>query len=240
MDLRANGACRSPFPCLLTAWTVAACVCIIMACNSDGPAPQTGRTAAAPLSVYEGTIVALGDSLTAGFGVPEDQAYPARLARKLKTDGYHFEVINAGISGETSSGVRARVEWILASQKPDIVILETGANDGLQGQDPDLLKKNLGELLAAMKVRGIVVVLAGMRMLPNLGIEYAKAFDGVYPQVAATHEVIYMPFFLGSVTGRDRLNQPDRLHPNSQGYERIVEDLYPYVLQAIERFRDNH
>jgi acyl-CoA thioesterase-1 len=236
MDLR-NGPWRSPIVRLLTACTFLICACGVMACNSDRPAPQAGRTATAPLSAYEGTIVALGDSLTAGFGVPEDKAYPARLARKLKAEGYYFEVINAGISGETSSGVRERVEWILASQEPDIVILETGANDGLQGQDPGLLKKNLEELLAGMKARGIVVVLAGMRLLPNFGITHARAFDEVYPRVAATHEVIYMPFFLESVAGRARFNQPDRLHPNSQGYERIVEDLYPYVLEAIERFR---
>jgi acyl-CoA thioesterase-1 len=220
-----------------TAWKILAIACIVMACNSDHPAPETTRTAPGPQAAYEGTIVALGDSLSAGFGVAEDQAYPARLARKLEADGYHFDVINAGISGETSSGTLARIQWVLASLEPDIVILETGANDGLRGQDPDLLKKNLEELLARLKARNIVVILAGMRMLPNLGPAYTQDFERVYPRVAEAHEVIFIPFFLESVAGRSRYNQPDKLHPNAQGYARIVEDLYPYVLQAIERYR---
>ena len=219
------------------AWKFLMLACMLMACNSDHPASDTGRTVSSPATAYEGTIVALGDSLSAGFGVDEDEAYPALLARKLAADGYHFKVVNAGVSGETSSGVRERIQWVLSSLEPDIVILETGANDGLRGQDPELLKKNLEELLARFKARNIVVVLAGMRMLPNLGIAYTQAFDAVYPQVAEAHEVIFMPFFLESVTGRPSFNQPDKLHPNARGYERIVEDLYPYVLKAIKRFR---
>ena len=221
----------------LIAWKILAVVCIVMACKFDHPVTETGGSISEPAASYEGTIVALGDSLTAGFGVSEDQAYPARLARKLEADGYRFEVVNAGISGETSSGVRARVQGILSALKPDIVILETGANDGLQGQEPELLKKNLEELLSRMKAQNIVVVLAGMRMLPSLRPGYAQAFDDVYPRVAGTHDVIFMPFFLQSVAGRTRFNQPDKLHPNSQGYERITEDIYPYVLQAIARYR---
>ena len=208
-----------------------------MAGNSDHPGWQTRMTARKPGAVCEGTIVAVGDSLTAGFGVSADLAYPARLARKLEADGYHFKVVNAGLSGETSSGVRVRAQWLLSSLEPDILILETGANDSIQGQHPDLLKNNLEALLTWMKDRNIVVVLAGMRMLPSLGVAYVQAFDGVYPRIAETHDVIFMPFFLSSVAGKPPYNQPDGLHPNSQGYERIVEDLYPYVLKAIERFR---
>jgi acyl-CoA thioesterase-1 len=237
MNRHRNHCWRSISSRRLAAWAILAIVCTAMACNSDHPTPETGQTASAPGVEYEGTIVALGDSLTAGYGVPEDEAYPARLARRLEADGYRFEVINAGISGETSSGVRSRIQWVLSSLKPDIVILETGANDGLRGQDPGLLQKNMEELLARMRNRNIVVVLAGMRMLPNLGIEYTQAFDDVYPRVAATNGVIFMPFFLGSVAGRTRFTLPDKLHPNSEGYERIVEDIYPYVLRAIERFR---
>jgi acyl-CoA thioesterase I len=208
-----------------------------MTCNSDHSARRTNGSASKPGAAYEGTILALGDSLTAGYGVSEDQAYPARLARKLDADGYRFRIINAGVNGETSSGVRARLQWALASFAPDILILETGANDGIQGQNPDLLEKNLEALLARMRDRNIVVLLAGMRMLPNLGVAYVQAFDNVYPRVAESHDVIFMPFFLESVAGKPGLNQPDRLHPNSRGYERIVEDLYPYVLRAIERHR---
>jgi acyl-CoA thioesterase-1 len=205
--------------------------------NSDHATRPTSGSLSKPGAAYEGTIVALGDSLTAGYGVSEHQAYPARLARKLEAAGYQFKIINAGVNGETSSGVRARLQLVLTSFAPDILILETGANDGIQGQNPDLLEKNLEALLARMKDRNIVVLLAGMRMLPNLGVAYVQAFDGVYPRVAESHDVIFMPFFLESVAGKPGLNQPDRLHPNSQGYERIVEDLYPYVLRAIDRYR---
>jgi acyl-CoA thioesterase I len=213
-------------------------VLMIMACNSDHPAAKTVRTASEPAAGYEGTIVAVGDSLTAGLGVAEDLAYPARLARKLEADGYNFEVINAGVSGETSSGALARINWVLSSLKPDIVILETGANDGLRGLDPGLLEKNLDVLLNRLKSRKITVVLAGMRMLPNLGPEYTRAFDAVYPLMAQKHQVVFMPFFLIGVAGRSRFNQPDNLHPNAQGYGRITEDVYPYVLQAIRRHRE--
>jgi acyl-CoA thioesterase I len=240
MNGSAYGRLKAKHCASRTAWIIMALACVIMACNSDHPAPEAHRAATASATTYEGTIVALGDSLSAGFGVDEDEAYPALLARKLAAGGYHFEVVNAGISGETSSGVRERLNWVLSSLEPDIVILETGANDGLRGQDPGLLKKNLEALLDQLMARDIVVVLAGMRMLPNMGIAYTKAFDNVYPQVAEAHDVIFMPFFLGSVAGRTRFNQPDKLHPNALGYERIVEDLYPYVLKAIERYRDKH
>jgi acyl-CoA thioesterase I len=221
-------------------WSMLVIAWIVVACNSDHPAAKTGRSAAAPAAASEGTIVALGDSLTAGFMVDEDLAYPARLARKLETDGYRFKVVNAGVSGETSSGALARLDWVLSSLKPDIVILETGANDGLRGLDPDLVNKNLDEILTRLADRHIVVVLAGMRMLPNLGPAYTRAFDAIYPRLAAAHGVIFMPFFLESVAGRSGFNQPDKLHPNARGYERIVEDVYPYVLKAIERYRSKN
>jgi acyl-CoA thioesterase-1 len=221
----------------VAALKILAVALMAMACNSNHPAAKIGRTAAASTVAYEGTIVAVGDSLTAGLNVAEDLAYPARLARKLKADGYRFRVINAGVSGETSSGALARINWVLSSLKPDIVILETGANDGLQGRDPDLLKNNLDELLSRLKMRHIVVVLAGMRGLPYLGPVYTRAFDTIYPQMAEKHQAIFMPFFLESVVGRSIFNQPDKLHPNAQGYERIVEDVYPYILQAIGQYR---
>jgi acyl-CoA thioesterase I len=218
-------------------WSMLAIVWVMMACNSDHPAAKTGRAAAAPAAACEGTIVALGDSLTAGFMVDEDLAYPARLERKLEAAGYRFKVINAGVSGETSSGALARLDWVLSSLKPDIVILETGANDGLRGLDPGLLKKNLNAILTRLAERHIVVVLGGMRMLPNLGPAYTRAFDAVYPRMAKTHQAIFMPFFLESVVGRSGFIQADKLHPNARGYERIVEDVYPYVLKAIRRHR---
>ena len=170
---------------------------------------RSGKPGAAD-TVYEGTIVAVGDSLTAGLRVDEDQAYPAQLARRLKADGYAFRVVNAGVSGETSSGTLARIQWVMTALKPDIVILETGANDGLRGIDPHLLAGNLDQLLTRLKAAGIQVVLAGMRMLPNLGAEYTRAFARVYPEQAQKHQVLLMPFFLEGVAGEASLSTADK------------------------------
>ena len=207
---------------------------LLWGCNSE---PDRKAPAAAPdvqSMAYEGTIVAVGDSLTAGLRVDEDQAYPAQLAAKLKAQGYAFNVINAGISGETSSGALSRIQWVISSLRPDIVILVTGANDGLRGVDPDLLDSNIDRLITIIQENHIQVLFAGMRMPPNLGPEYVQAFDAVYPRQAKKHQVIFMPFFLDGVAGQPELNQADNIHPNSKGYQRIVENLYPYVLQAIE------
>ncbi len=222
---------------LVGVWAVLVLALALLGCNSDSPAVESGAAPAKSPPSYEGTIIAVGDRLTAGLGVPEDQAYPAQLARKLTADGYHFDVINAGVSGETSSGTLSRIQWVLSELKPDIVILETGANDGLRGLDPDLLKSNLDELLTLLKNEEIQVILAGMRMLPNLGPEYVQAFATIYPRLAEKHQVVFMPFFLEGVAGRHHLNQPDKLHPTAQGYSLIVDNLYPYVLKAIERYR---
>lgn len=206
-------------------------------CRADPPDETAGAAARAPAAVYEGTIAAVGDSLTAGLGVPEDQAYPAQLARRLAADGHHYRVVNAGVSGETSSGALSRIDWVISSLAPDIVILETGANDGLRGLDPGLLKTNLDGLVRRLKAAGIQVILAGMHMLPNLGYDYTRAFSAVYPQIAEEHGVLFVPFFLDGVAGRAGLNQPDRMHPTAEGYARVVETVYPYVVTAIERER---
>jgi acyl-CoA thioesterase I len=191
-----------------------------------------------PAPIVEGTIVAVGDSLTAGLGVAEEMAYPAKLERKLKSAGYHYRIINAGISGETSSGARARIEWIISSLDPDIVILETGANDGLRGTDPNLLEANLDQICTLLKENNVQVLLAGMQMLPNLGPEYTQAFSTIYPSIAQKYGVVFMPFFLKDVAGETNLNQPDRLHPNAEGYSRIADNIYAYVLEVIERHRN--
>ncbi len=183
---------------------------------------------------FSGTIVAMGDSLTAGLGVAEDQAYPARLAERLAARGLNYQVINAGISGETSSGALERTNWIL-SFKPDIVILETGANDGLRGIEPQLIEKNLEKIVATFKQHNITVVLCGMEMVRNLGVDYTTSFAALYPKVAHRQGVIFMPFFLAGVAGEPTLNQSDGIHPTASGYQKIVDNLLPYVLEAIDR-----
>ena len=191
------------------------------------PAPREEPT-------FEGTIVAVGDSLTAGLGVGEEDAYPARLERKLRSTGHNWRVVNAGISGETSSGALSRVAWVL-KLRPDIVILETGANDGLRGIDPAVTRKNIDETIRILKQNRVTVVLAGMRMVTNLGPEFTRAFAAIYPELAGRHDLILVPFFLAGVAGEPALNQADGIHPTPEGYRIVTETVYPFVLEAIER-----
>ncbi len=210
---------------------------IVFGCSQEPPAETGAVETQPPAPAYEGTIVAVGDSLTAGLGVSEDQAYPAQLARRLQAEGRNYQVINAGVSGETSSGALSRIGWIISSLSPDIVILETGANDGLRGLDPDLLKANLDRIVSQLTARNIQVIMAGMLMLPNLGPDYTRAFSEIYPEIAEKHGIIFIPFFLEGVAGNPQLNQPDKLHPTADGYARIVETVYPYIVTAIERHK---
>jgi acyl-CoA thioesterase-1 len=192
------------------------------------------RARPAVVEKFSGTIVAMGDSLTAGLGVAEYQAYPSQLAERLKTRGLNYRVINAGISSETSSGALERTDWVL-SFNPDIVILETGANDGLRGIEPQLIKKNLEKIVGTFKLHNVTVILCGMEMVRNLGADYTAAFAALYPIVARRQGVIFMPFFLAGVAGEPTLNQSDGIHPTAEGYQKIVDNLLPYVLEAIDR-----
>lgn len=201
---------------------------ILAACGQEDP------PSAPPEIQFTGTIVAMGNSLTEGLGVPEEKAYPALLQKALRDKGYGYRVVNAGISGETSSGARSRIGWVLR-MKPDIVILETGANDGLRGLDPELIRRNIRDIIDAFTAEGIVVVLAGMKTLPNLGPAYIKMFADVYTDVGGDNDVILIPFFLEGVAGVPKMNQPDGIHPTADGYARVVEHIFPYVTEAIAR-----
>lgn len=207
----------------------------LLACRSGEPAaPPRPQDATTP---DEGLIVAVGDSLTAGLGVDEREAWPARLEQLLRAAGYRWRVVNAGISGETSSGARARIEWVLGLD-PDIVLVETGANDGLRGIPPLVLRQNLDAILSTLRRRGITVVLAGMRMPRNLGGDYTSAFEKVYADLAAKHGAILIPFFLEGVAANPRLNQADGIHPTPEGYQVITVGVYPYIVKAISQFRE--
>ncbi|WP_236015036.1 arylesterase [Geomonas anaerohicana] len=201
-------------------------------CTVTGAGPALAAGAAKPDS--HGTIVAFGDSLTAGYGVPESEAYPAQLQRKLHQSGYQWTVINAGISGETSTGALARVDWLM-KLKPDIVILETGANDGLRGQDPEFTRRNIDKIVSSLQGKGVMVVLAGMRILRNLGPSYTAKFAAIYPRVAKERKVILVPFFLDKVAGKEGLNLSDGIHPTGKGYGIVTETVYPYVVKAIKQ-----
>ncbi len=200
-----------------------------VACGQDPGVPQQEET-----PDYKGTIVAMGNSLTAGLGVSEEEAYPARLERKLNAGGYAYKVINAGISGETSSGALSRIKWVL-TLKPDIVILETGANDGLRGIDPALIQKNISAIVKILEKENVVVILAGMRMVGNLGSDYTIPFAGIYPTIAGEENLIFIPFFLKGVAGEGRYNQSDGIHPTAEGHRIITNEVYPYVLEAINK-----
>ncbi len=168
-------------------------------------------------------IVAFGDSLTAGLGVAAAETYPAQLQRRLDSRGLHYRVINAGVSGDTTAGGLRRVDWVLKS-RPDIVILELGANDGLRGLRLQETKANLEKIIQRCRDASALVVLAGMKLPPNYGTDYTKTFESIYPALAKQYRLPLIPFFLEGVAGSASLNQPDGIHPTSQGY-RIIADL---------------
>ncbi len=202
----------------------------LLNCEQQSTISTTEKIVANP--GYRGTIIAVGDSLTAGLGVMENKAWPALMEKKLQETGHQWQVINAGISGETSIGVVSRVKWILA-QNPDIVILETGANDGFRGISPAVIQKNITKAVQTFQQDNVTVVLAGMQIVQNLGVRYTKEFADIYPSVAREQDCLLIPFFLEGVAGERSLNQADMIHPNEEGYKIIAETVYPYVLEAI-------
>ena len=180
-------------------------------------------------------ILALGDSLTAGYGLDDlNEAFPAELETALQAKGYAVEVIDAGISGDTTAGGRSRLEWSLAAN-PDAVIVELGGNDGLRAIDPDVTYDNLNTILSQLKDRGIPVLLAGMLAPPNLGREYGDRFSSVYERLSEQYDVVFYPFFLDGVAGDPAFNQADRIHPNEEGVDIIVERITPFVEKLVER-----
>jgi acyl-CoA thioesterase I len=181
-------------------------------------------------------IVALGDSLTAGLGLPADAAFPARLQRALAQKGIAAEVVNAGVSGDTTADGLARVDWSVP-EDADSVILELGANDALRGLDPAQTRGNLDAILRRLAARRLPALLAGMRAPPNLGADYVRAFDAIYPALAAAHGVIFYPFFLDGVAAERGLNQGDGIHPTAAGVDVIVAKILPQVEELVERAR---
>ena len=181
------------------------------------------------------TILAIGDSLTAGYGLPPGEAYPERLAQVLKEKGHHISMINAGVSGDTSSGGLSRLEWVLDSINggPDLVILEFGANDALRGIDPVITEENLDRMLSILTERNIPVLFAGMVSPPNMGPDYAARFNPIYPRLAEKYEVRFYPFFLDGVAGNTSLNQTDGMHPDEDGVAVIVKKILPHVLPFL-------
>lgn len=179
------------------------------------------------------TIVAFGDSLTAGFGVPPDDSYPARLQRRLDELGFRYRVINAGVSGDTTAGGLRRVDWALKSH-PDLVILELGGNDGLRGLNLDQTRANLEGIILRLKQAGVTTVLAGMKLPPNYGQDYTARFESMYRELAVQHDLPFIPFLLDGVGGDRTLNQADGIHPTSDGYRIVVDNVLETLKPLLE------
>jgi acyl-CoA thioesterase I len=209
-----------------------AIVAAIAALLASGMKPAVAAPADRPVK-----IVALGDSLTAGLGLPASAAFPAKLAAALQAKGHAVEVINAGVSGDTATGGLSRLDWSVP-EGTDAVILELGANDMLRGVDPNVTRRALDETVRRLTERRIAVLIAGMRAIPNLGVDYVRGFETIYPEIAAKYDVLLYPFFLDGIAGDARFNQRDGLHPLATGVDVIVAGILPKVEELLTRARN--
>jgi acyl-CoA thioesterase-1 len=196
--------------------------------------PQTAVAAAEPDRTGWPVIIAFGDSLTEGYQVDPKLNYPSRLQRALDEKGYKYRVVNAGISGDTTTGGLNRVQAVI-DQKPQIVILELGANDGMRGMSLDKMKANLQAIIDRLQAAQIQVVLAGIQIPPNLGPEYTQTFAQTYKDLAEANKLPLIPFFLEGVAARPELNLPDGIHPTSEGYVYVVNNVLPVLEPLLKR-----
>jgi acyl-CoA thioesterase-1 len=220
--------------CLVTAACGGGCLYGVSKPSKDvsgaaAPAAATSLDPSAP--PVRPRIVALGDSLTAGYGLLERQSYPSVLQQRLDAEGYQFEVVNAGVSGDTSAGGLRRVDWALDGDAR-VLILALGANDGLRGLSVQDMKQNLTAIITKAREKNVVVVLAGMEAPPNYGQEYGTTFRQAFREVAQRERVLFVPFLLDTVAGQGSLNQSDGIHPNEQG-ARIIADTIWTVLRPL-------
>lgn len=213
---------------------------VIIACKAGptkeiAPRPAAGTSATAQPVKSVAKIVAFGDSLTAGYGLSPEDSYPSLLQEKLKADGYDYEIVNAGINGDTSAGGVRRIDWSLNAGDVKIVILELGANDILRGQPITEMKKNLAAIIERAKARGAQVLLAGMEAPTNSGIDYRRWTHGAFGELAKEHGVPMIPFLLDRVAGIQSLNQADGIHPNAQGARIVADTVYQYLKPMLEK-----
>jgi len=198
------------------------------------PVAALAQQAATPPEAGETLqIVAFGDSLSAGYGVGPGESFPEQLQAALRDAGHDVSVANAGVSGDTTSGGLARLEWSVP-QEADLVIVELGANDALRGISPEITERNLDQILAKLEARDQAALLAGMMAPPNMGPDYAAEFDGIYQRLADKYDVAFYPFFLDGVAAEPALNQDDGMHPNPEGVAVIVERILPAVTKALD------
>jgi len=227
--------CRSSRTAAFTACTFL--VAALMACSAPPPASSPAASAAPAVTrddrqpdrvALRPRIVVLGDSLTAGLGLPPDQAYPTLLQQRLDKEGLKYEVVNAGVSGDTSAGGLARLDWALEGDVR-VLIVALGGNDGLRGLPAEELKGNLSQIIEQAQKRHIQVVLAGMEAPPNFGQSYIVSFHQIYPELARHYKVPLVPFLLQGVAGIDTLNQRDGIHPTAEGARIVAENIWPVL-----------
>jgi acyl-CoA thioesterase-1 len=234
---------RSFSPTSVQAWGLAALL-LTAACNRGSqttqeaaPAPRPAPAPAASTTPNDSghpKVVVLGDSLTAGYGLLELQAFPALLQEKLNIDGYQWEVVNAGISGDTSAAGLQRVDWALNQGDVRILILELGANDGLRGLPVSEMKKNLAAIIELAQEKRVSVLLAGMEAPPNFGPEYTVSFRQVYRDLARQYNVKFLPFLLDKVAGEPSLNQADGIHPNVDGTKIVADTVWNMLKPMVD------
>jgi acyl-CoA thioesterase-1 len=201
---------------------------------ADAP-PDAGAAGPPDAATNRPAVLVLGDSLAAGLGVDPGEAYPALLQKKIDAAGLNFTVINGGVSGDTSAGGLRRLPWYL-SRKIDVLILELGANDGLRGLPPAATRTNLQAIIDAAKTAypGIKIVIAGMRLPPNLGRDYTDAFEKIFPALARENQAALVPFLLEGVGGNPDLNAPDQIHPTAEGHKIVAETVWKILKPALE------
>jgi acyl-CoA thioesterase-1 len=211
---------------------------VLAGCVAEDRAPAYADLPPPPAAGQRARIVFLGTSLTAGLGLDPDQAYPALIQRKLDAEGLRFEAVNAGVSGETSAGARRRIDWLLR-QPAALLVIETGANDGLRGLEVDSLRSNIQAIIDRAKRQSPppAVLLVGMRAPPNLGSDYSRRFGRIYSELAGENQVPLVPFLLDGVAGRPSLNQADLIHPNAEGQRRIAETVWEVLEPLLKRGR---
>lgn len=225
------------------------CLALILTITAGIAASGCGRREAAPNAAPSSAdasapasktdderpkIVCLGDSLTAGLGLVETQSFPSLLQQKVDQDGYVYEVVNAGVSGDTSAGGLRRLDWAL-QEHVRVLILALGANDGLRGLSVADMKENLSKIIETAQKRNVIVILAGMEAPPNYGTEYAAAFRQAYREIALGHRVLFIPFLLDKVAGVASLNQADGIHPNPQGAAIVADNVWAVLKPLLDQ-----
>jgi acyl-CoA thioesterase-1 len=212
---------------------------IFSACNVSTAEQQANRKAEKkpPIQIItdKPKIVAFGDSLTAGFGLAEKESYPYLLQERLNKEGYNYEVINAGVSGDTSLGGLERIDWVLEMENVEILVLELGANDLLRGVPVKQMKENLSKIIQKAKAKNVKVLLAGMLAPPSVGAQYQRDYTNAFPDLASEHKVEFLPFILENIALNRNLNQADGIHPNAEGAKIMTENVYKELKPMLKK-----